>query len=252
MTLSLKRGLYKAAHAIGYTVVPNWRAGRYPQCSYLRDLFRLVEIDCVLDVGANVGQYRDLLRHEVDYKGNIVSFEPIRELADAMRKRGEPDQNWIVENCALGAATGTALFNVMATTTFSSFLQPTSSSTKRFEKVNTVCDRISVAVRTLDDLLPDLVTSLNVHSLYLKLDTQGYDLEVLRGAARALSEIRALQTEVSVRPIYDGMPDFLTTLESLRAYGFEPSGIFPNAEGHFPELFEFDFHMINRQFARLD
>ena len=142
------------------------------------------------------------------------------------------------------------MFNVMASTTFKPlFLQPTSSSTKRFAKANTVCDRISVTVRALDDLLPDLVTSLNVHSLYRKLDTQGYDLEVLRGAAGALCEIRALQTEVSVRPIYDGMPDFLTTLDSLRAYGFEPSGIFPNTEGHFPRLFEFDFHMINRQFC---
>ncbi len=215
MTLSLKRGLYRAAHAIGYTVVPNWRAGRYPQCTYLRDLFRLLQIDCVLDVGANVGQYRDLLRDEVGYEGKIVSFEPIPELADAMRKRRERDQNWIVENCALGSTAGTAMFNVMASTTFSSFLQPTSSSTKRFAKANTVCDRISVTVRALDDLLPDLVTSLNVHSLYLKLDTQGYDLEVLRGAAGALCEIRALQTEVSVRPIYDGMPDFLTTLDSL-------------------------------------
>jgi len=249
MILSLKRGLYEAAHAIGYTVVPNWRAGRYPQCAYLRDLFRLLDIDCVLDVGANVGQYRDLLRHEVGYEGKIASFEPIPELADAMRKRSQRDQNWIVENCALGPTTGAALLNVMASTTFSSFLEPTSSSTKRFEKANTVCDRISVAVRALDDLLPGLVTRLNVHSLYLKLDTQGYDLEVLRGAARALSEIRALQTEVSVRPIYDGMPDFSATLDSLRGYGFEPSGIFPNTEGHFPRLFEFDFHMINRQFV---
>ena len=54
MTLSLKRGLDRAAHAIGYTVVPNWRAEIDPQCTYLRDLFRLLQIDCVLDVGANV------------------------------------------------------------------------------------------------------------------------------------------------------------------------------------------------------
>src|SRR5262245_42623283 len=124
MLPSLRNTLFRAAHAIGYTVVPNWRMQRHPQTDYLQKLFALLAIDCVLDVGANLGQYRDFLRDEVGFRGTIVSFEPIPAHAQAMRERSTHDASWIVENCALGASPGTAKLNVMSSTTFSSFLKP--------------------------------------------------------------------------------------------------------------------------------
>src|SRR5687767_6243230 len=68
MKASIQHGLFKAAHACGYTVVPNWRLDNYPQTIYLQKLFALLNIDCVLDVGANLGQYRDFLRDQVGFK----------------------------------------------------------------------------------------------------------------------------------------------------------------------------------------
>jgi len=245
MIPALRDRLFRVAHAAGYTVVPNWRIERYPQTAYLQKLFALLSIDCVLDVGANLGQYRDFLRDEVGFQGKIVSFEPIPAHVESMRSRAGRDPNWTIENCALGAAVGTATLNVMSSTTFSSFLRPKHSETRIFDVSNDVRDRIEVPVRTLDTLLPGMLQSLGAHNVYLKLDTQGFDLEVVRGAAASLPSIRALQTEAAVRPIYEGMPLFSTILLALESQGFEPSGIFPNNEGHFPLLFEFDFHMIN-------
>jgi|KBSMisStaDraftv2_1062788.scaffolds.fasta_scaffold29764_1 FkbM family methyltransferase len=253
MTPTLKDRLFRVVHAAGYTVVPNWRVERHPQTAYLQKLFGLLSIDCVLDVGANVGQYRDFLRDEVGFGGQIVSFEPIPAHAESMRSRAARDPNWTIENCALGAAPGMATLNVMTSTTFSSFLQPKGSETHIFDISNDVRDRISVTVRTLDSILPAVKQRLGVTNVYLKLDTQGFDLEVVRGAADSIRSIRALQTEASLRPIYEGMPLFSTVLQALESQGFEPSGIFPNNEGHFPLLFEFDFHMINgdaRLYAR--
>jgi hypothetical protein len=62
--------------------------------------------------------------------------------------------------------------------------------------------------------------------LYLKLDTQGYDLEVLRGAARSLERVVALQSEIAFVPLYAGMPSWRESFERIEALGFAPSGIF--------------------------
>jgi hypothetical protein len=59
----------------------------------------------------------------------------------------------------------------------------------------------------------------------LKIDTQGYDLEVLKGAENTLQSIRALQLEASVRPIYEGMPGFREVLDYLMSRGFALSAM---------------------------
>jgi len=79
-------------------------------------------------------------------------------------------------------------------------------------------------VRTLEDVLADFAPE--ARSLYLKLDTQGYDLEVLRGAGRSLERIAALQSEISFIPLYAGMPAWRESIERIEALGFAVSGIF--------------------------
>jgi hypothetical protein len=62
---------------------------------------------------------------------------------------------------------------------------------------------------------------------YLKLDTQGWDLEVIDGGPQTLPRVLALQTEVSCRAVYEGMPTMATSLDVLAAHGFAVSGLFP-------------------------
>lgn len=248
--MSLRRRLHaltaRTLDALGYTVVPNWRMGSFGFARHLRRLLPLLEIDCVLDVGANAGQYYDFLRGDVDYRGWVVSFEPIPEHVAALRRRAATEPAWRIESMALGAAGGRAPFNVMAGTQFSSFLEPDHSATTQFLEANAVRETIDVAVHTLDEVLPGLARDLGVGRFYLKLDTQGFDLEVVKGAQVSLPGIRALQTEASVTPIYRGSPDFATTIRELQRRGFELSGIFPNNPDHFPRMLEFDCCMVHR------
>jgi FkbM family methyltransferase len=232
--------------ALGYTVVPNWRMGSFAFTQHLRKLFEWLEIDCVLDVGANTGQYYDLLRRDVGYRGWVISFEPIPEHVAALRRRAAHEPAWRIEGMALGATAGRASFNVMVGTQFSSFLVPDHSATTQFLSANAVRETIDVAVHTLDEVLPGLARELAVRRFYLKLDTQGFDLEVVKGAHASLPGIRALQTEASVTPIYRGSPDFATTIRELQQCGFELSGIFPNNPDHFPRMLEFDCCMVQR------
>jgi FkbM family methyltransferase len=244
MRATIRRQLARMGRALGYTIIPNWALRYFPQSTYLRNLFRLLGTDCVIDVGANRGQYRDFLRNEVGYRSRILSFEPIPELAAAMANRARSDPCWTIERCALGSFARNAELNVMASTTFSSLLVPRSSET-RFAAANTPDRRIPVEISTLDDFLPT-IDRFAPRSIYLKLDTQGSDLEVLGGACRVIARVDALQTEASVRPLYENAPTFASTMAAVEACGFVPSAIFPNDDGHFPELYEFDFHAIRR------
>ena len=82
--------------------------------------------------------------------------------------------------------------------------------------------------------------------LYLKMDTQGFDLEVVRGAPAVLPTVRALQTEASILPLYQGMPSWITAVETLQGLGFEISGFFPVSTDPNMRLIEVDCVMVNR------
>jgi FkbM family methyltransferase len=232
----------------GFTVIGDWRLEHFAMSTYLHKLFEHFEIDCVLDVGAHLGEYHDFLRTQAGYSGKIVSFEPNANNVLALRERAKSDPRWTIEGCALGPTPGQAEFNIMARSTFSSFLEPEHSSTARFKGRNELLERVSVEVRTLDEVIPRLETQLAVKNIYLKLDTQGFDLEVLKGGRQTLPRIKALQTEASIVPIYKGMPDYVETIGTCRSLGFELSGMFPNNPEHFPRLIEFDCFLVNAKF----
>jgi len=251
MPAKLKHSISRLAERAGYTIVPTWRLELYPQAAFLRRFLRHLEIDCVFDVGANVGQYRDFLRRQVGYEGTIVSFEPIPENVAILRQRAREDGRWLIEGYALGRAAGSATFNVMASSEFSSFLEPDDSITDRFHGANEVARRVEVEIRTLAHALPEIERRLDARAVYLKLDTQGYDVDVGQGAGAAIERVRGLQMEASVQGIYAGAPDFGASIRAFNDLGFELSAIFPNNPDHFPVLYEFDCHMIARKYSGL-
>jgi FkbM family methyltransferase len=248
MRQRLKHAIAKAVSALGYTVIPQWRAHRYAQAAFLQKMFRLLDIECVLDVGANVGQYRDFLRTEVGFEGQIVSFEPIPRHVELLRQRAKTDARWLIEGCALGRTSGQAFFNVMASTALSSFLQPDHAQVMQFKDEIEIQERVPVEVRTLDEVLASLERRLGARRLFLKLDTQGFDLEVVQGARQSMTRIRALQTEASIKPIYSGMPDYVASIQTLQSLGFEVSGFFPVDAYQFPVLIEVDCVMVSRKY----
>src|SRR5581483_475032 len=118
--LSLKSLVLKSAHALGYDIVPRAGLNDRALAAHLADLFAALQIDCVLDVGANTGQYYDFLRHRVGYAGLIVSFEPVEQNIAILRERSRLDPRWSIEPYALGSDEGAHEFNVMRSTLFSS------------------------------------------------------------------------------------------------------------------------------------
>lgn len=215
----------------------------------LAKLFRHLNVRCVLDVGANRGGFVEFLRRSVHYEGLIIGFEPVSQQVQILRRIAKKDPNLIVYDWALGSADTRMDINVMKGHTFSSFLKPDPSRTAVFREKNVVEHTENVEVRKLDSIMAMLSAKHGAENIYLKLDTQGYDLEVVKGARAVLPQVLALQTELSVQQIYAGMPNLVESLQQLTAWGFDVAGLYPVTRDDLLRVIEFDCVMINRASA---
>ncbi len=171
-------------------------------------------IELVFDVGANVGQYASMIR-EAGYRHRIVSFEPLSDAHAALTRRARSDPLWSVHpRCAVGNVVAETVINVAGNSLSSSVLAmlPAHSSVAP--------DSAFVAAEPVQELTLDSVIPLyrrGNETTYLKIDTQGFEKEVLEGAAQSLPFIKAVQIELSLVALYEGQhlwDYFLSLLES--------------------------------------
>ena len=209
----------------------------------LRYVLGRLDINCVIDVGAHYGEYGQSLR-ELGYRGRIVSFEPIGASYERLRSAAASDPSWRQHHCALGAEESELEINVFAASDLSSFL-PTSYKGERFGEGLGLERRERVRVRPLSAVFGECVEGLANPRVLLKLDTQGYDFAVLEGARPVLSFIAALQSEVAVRPLYEGMTLLPEAVSRYQAMGFEVAGMYPvSLETDNLRVIEFDCLMV--------
>lgn len=199
-------GISKGLH------LPQVPIERVNELSSLKALLVDLNIDCVLDVGANRGQFARELRG-IGYQGLILSFEPVLSEFQFMENHFNGDPNWRGYQIALGSKEQTLSINVPRLTVFSSLLESTTPEKDTKEEL--------VQVKRLDALLPTLLKDVVPNGIFLKMDTQGYDLEVFRGATSCLSRICGLQSELSIQPIYNAMPHYLEALQLYESAGFD-------------------------------
>jgi FkbM family methyltransferase len=198
--------------------------GAYAGEQHISSVLRALQANCVLDVGANVGQYAKRLR-KAGYRGRIVSFEPLPALAAELRKAADKDPDWHVMECALGDADTTTTINVVPGTMSS--LLPSSEFGKSWSNRLQDMRPQEVVVRRLDSVFDEVVEGMESPRVYLKLDTQGYDLQAFAGAGDRVQQIIGMQSEVACVPIYDGMPRLPEQISVYEGAGFEISGMFP-------------------------
>jgi FkbM family methyltransferase len=228
--MNLLRPIFKA---FGYDLIRSEKAARREARrtalgieQQLAKVLAKLDINCVIDVGANEGQYGTLLR-ELGYKGRIVSFEPVSSCFERLREIAERDSDWHVYPLALGSETCSKEINQTENSVLSSFLVPSEQARQHLAKESPIVQKETVSVRRLDDLFSDLIEGLSPARCYLKMDTQGFDLEVFRGATSCLPEILGLQSELSFVPLYQGMPDYTEALAAFQAAGFQATGFYP-------------------------
>jgi FkbM family methyltransferase len=216
--------------------VPTSQIERFQELTHLKRALVSLEINCVMDVGANRGQFAQELRR-MGYKGLIASFEPVRGEFELLSKRFDRDSAWRGFQMALGSESTVVEMNIIPNlTVMSSVLKPT----QQWPRIDTE----SVQMRRLDEMFEAACEGVNRPRVLLKMDTQGYDLNVFRGAHNCLEPIRALQSEVSIIPIYEAMPHYLEALRTYEEAGFRLFNLSPVSRVAKGELQELNCLMI--------
>lgn len=242
-----KRALERLARTFDHRLVRWMGLGDTQQVWYLRQLFRLLEIDLVVDVGGNHGQYATLLRRRVGYCGPLITVEPMPAAAAVLRQRFADDAQWSLAECALGEQSGRATLNVLHGHEMSSLLKPSSAATDRFAVFQQVRQTVEVEVRTIDELLAEHPLAREARHIYLKLDVQGFELPVLHGAAGSLPRIDALQAEASVIPLYDCVTPYHELMRDIEAMGYQLSFLPAHNYTQVPDMIDFDCHFVSRR-----
>lgn len=193
---------------------------------HLLDLIGHLRIDVVIDVGANEGQFGHGLR-EAGYTGRIVSFEPSPLAFGSLERTTASDPLWDCHPLALGRRSERHTLSETRSTQLSSLRPLNAFAADVFAQQAETTARIELETRSLDAVWEEMIACGSSPRGFLKLDTQGFDLEVFHGARPRLDSIWGLQSELSISPLYEGMPDYLETLAVYRSAGFEVTGFFP-------------------------
>lgn len=216
----LKRPLRTLFGALGYELVRL----RRPATRFTTDLLATQRIDLVLDVGANQGQYAQRMR-ALGYTGRIVSFEPGSEAFRLLSTHARDDALWSVRQCALGAQQGTGSLAVSEDSVSSSLLNVAEPHLRAAPRSSAIKHE-DVRVDTLDAL----VMPVDDARIWLKVDTQGSEDQVLAGAVATLERARVLQAEVSLVECYVGQADYRAVFDIAHRSGLRLVSIEPGTQ----------------------
>lgn len=197
-----------------------------PHDAKVAELLALHGVSVVFDIGANVGQYARRLR-AAGFTGRIVSFEPLSQNHGVLLAQSQTDPNWqIAPRMGVGHENGTITMNVSEHHDMSSALALESAALTALPKSRVVATE-TAEVRTLDSLIPEFTAPGD--TLFIKVDTQGFEMNVLTGAAHALKDRRMAgwQMELSLVPLYRGEKTFEEIAAYLKAAGYDAHYIIP-------------------------
>jgi len=197
---------------------------------YTHRLARTLEtrdIDTILDIGANVGQFASMVRR-AGFGGRIISCEPLAGAYRELSGRARRDDRWTPLQTAVGREPGTTTINVSANS-FSSSVRTMTDAHLTNAPGSGYISTERADVTTVRDLMKE--HSVVPGRTLLKIDTQGFEDEVLAGAGEHLDEFAAIQLELSMVELYEGQSLFDDHYELMREHGYRLHIIEPGFSG---------------------
>ncbi len=203
-----------------------YQLNKFPSGSDLLkiNLLNKRDINLIMDVGANTGQFSIQLRN-IGYKGKVISFEPLKKEFDMLKLNSSNDKNWSVNNFALGNEDKMMTINVAGNSYSSSFLEmnKTHIDSAPFSKYIGLEE---VEMKKLDTFIEENPELLN-NNIFLKLDVQGYEKNVILGAEKVIDKIKGIQLELSFDELYKGETLFFNMVEFMKTKNFNICHITP-------------------------
>jgi len=185
-------------------------------------------IKYVIDIGANTGQYAKSL-FDFNFKGKVISFEPVLACYNKLEKSASKNANHIVaERCAIGNTDGQVEINVSDDSVFSSILKIKDKHVKLRPKSKIVKTE-KVNVYQLDSIINKYIPKGET-SILLKIDTQGFEKQVLEGAKETIKRLQGIKIEIPLDPIYSNTGfTFYDIIDFMKQNNFVPYNF--NTEG---------------------
>jgi FkbM family methyltransferase len=190
----------KMARVLGYEIK---RSNFYTRPDQrLQSLLSHHQIDVLLDIGAHDGTYGyNLLAN--GFQGTVISFEAQPNVYEKLLQKSVAfGDRWIVApRSAVGDVHGTLRFYVTAATASSSTQQP-HNATESMAEILAVKEVIEVESRRLDEF--DILKPFRGKRLFAKIDVQGAEDKVYRGASGIISDVCGMTVEMSLVSYYTG------------------------------------------------
>ena len=219
------------------------RLRTYHEFKRLKEVFSAANIDCVVDCGFHHGSFTDQILRLRSYSGPIFGFEANKIVCDFAYEKFLENNRVTLQNCAVSDHAGRSDFFVTNGEQLSSLLKPKSIYHENLNKRSKVIDVSQIETIRLDTF--DILASFG--SIFLKIDVQGSELNVLRGCTGIISKFTCIQVEVPLIEMYQDSTNFAEVHKFLEQNGFGISRIFDNNEGHFPFQVDIDCIYLNKK-----
>jgi FkbM family methyltransferase len=219
----IKSSIKKIFRVFGYDI--QRLTARSNAAFQLRQGLRNFNVDLIFDIGANVGQFALELR-SVGFTGNIVSFEPLTSAHAQLCQAAEKDQKWqVFRRCAVGHFDGEIQINIGKSSSTSSILPIHQKLHLAADGASYVGSEITPIIK-LDSVSMDYLCKTMGKS-FIKIDTQGFEWQVLDGASMTMKHVQGILCELSLAALYDGQHLWMDIIDRLRFEGFALWAILP-------------------------
>lgn len=170
----------------------------------------------IIDIGASGGIHARWKKLTPYY--TAILFEPDPREYEQLAKVSP--QNHIVLNTALAAKKGPIHLNLCRKQQVSSVFKPNFNLLKRFPEFERFNVESSVCLDA--DTLDNQLSQHQIDNIdFIKLDTQGYELDILKGSTHTIDQVIGVETEVEFIPMYENQPLFGDMNTFMTDKGFE-------------------------------
>ncbi len=209
----------------------------------LQKILIFFKIKLVLDVGAYTGTYAKSLRR-FGYRGKIISFEPASKSHHALVENAMTDKKWLVhKRIGLAEKKKNKTIYISKKADSSSFLKIKENHLK-LEPDSKIINKENVSMDTLDNILK-IYKLNNLSNTILKIDTQGYEYEILKGSKLLLKKVKLIQIELSLVELYENQKNIDKILKFLKSFKFKIWSIVPGFKNkNNGRLLQFDIIMF--------
>ncbi|GAB1371734.1 [alpha-L-fucopyranosyl-(1-_3)-alpha-L-rhamnopyran osyl-(1-_3)-2-O-methyl-alpha-L-rhamnopyranosyl] dimycocerosyl phenol-phthiocerol 2'''-O-methyltransferase [Candidatus Kapaibacterium sp.] len=173
-------------------------------------------INVFFDIGANIGHYAHSLRN-FGYKGKIVSFEPMNAEFQVLTNRAVSDENWLTCNYGFGNSDEELDINISKNSVSSSLLKVNSELTEIVPETAYIGTE-KVKIYKIDSIIDDFIDEKS--KLFIKIDAQGYESEIIKGATNSLNKIIGFKLELPFFELYNTEKTFLELVNFMDSIGF--------------------------------